>query len=439
MHCKNDIRPVTVSDMAAARDRRAAIQGELLRSHGVPLVCLSMNIAGEIKLYPLVRNAFYEGVRRIRESIAPLEEHVVCEFTGCEAFFCVAMDAKALKERMTKLEENDELGRLFDIDVLDAHGEKLSRGVMRRCLICSEAAAICARSRAHTLEELKARTDNIIRSFFAKKAGAAAFDALIREVETTPKPGLVDRNNSGAHRDMDINTFYASARALRPYFEEIALTAFEHADHEPRGLMELLRPIGIRAQEAMLAATGGVNTHKGLIYTLGLMCASYALCMEKGIPVAYMPSVCAEIVGESAERELENAARRSSSLTHGEAIYAASGARGVRGEAAGGMKSAVSAAKLLRYYSYMGLDGNDSQALTLIHIMAELSDTNVLYRTGESGLSLMRSRAQALLELPARERLNALRALDDEFIALNLSPGGCADVLCAAIMMTELN
>ena len=71
--------------------------------------------------------------------------------------------------------------------------------------------------------------------------------------------------------------------------------------------------------------------------------------------------------------------------------------------------------------------------------MAELSDTNVLYRTGESGLSLMRSRAQALLELPARERLNALRALDDEFIALNLSPGGCADVLCAAIMMTELN
>ena len=155
--------------MAAARDRRAAIQGELLRSHGVPLVCLSMNIAGEIKLYPLVRNAFYEGVRRIRESIAPLEEHVVCEFTGCEAFFCVAMDVKALKERMTKLEENDELGRLFDIDVLNAHGEKLSRGVMRRCLICSEAAAICARSRAHTLEELKARTDNNTE-FFCKKS-----------------------------------------------------------------------------------------------------------------------------------------------------------------------------------------------------------------------------------------------------------------------------
>ncbi|OUE36263.1 triphosphoribosyl-dephospho-CoA synthase MdcB, partial [Burkholderia territorii] len=92
--------------------------------------------------------------------------------------------------------------------------------------------------------------------------------SLVLEIETYPKPGLVSHVDTGSHTDMDAATFARSAAVLRPYFAELADAGARDAD------MAVLRKIGLRAEHAMLAATGGVNTHRGAIFGLGLLCAA---------------------------------------------------------------------------------------------------------------------------------------------------------------------
>ena len=153
--------------MLAAREHRAARQSALLRRFGCPLVCLTMNIPGPVKVPEGAERAFALALERVDGALAQLGAAVLCreisvEKTGCEAFFAVQADPQALKARMTALEDADNLGRLLDLDVLTAEGEKLSRPTPRRCLLCSRQAQVCARSRAHSLEELTARVRAIL-------------------------------------------------------------------------------------------------------------------------------------------------------------------------------------------------------------------------------------------------------------------------------------
>ena len=112
---------------------------------------------------------------------------------------------------------------------------------------------------------------------FAKKSEALEWERNFKlnyEVTTTPKPGLVDRRNSGSHRDMDVFTFIDSAAALYPYFEACARTGRETAEQPAPETFAALRPLGCEAEGEMLDATGGVNTHKGAVFSVGIVCAA---------------------------------------------------------------------------------------------------------------------------------------------------------------------
>ena len=192
-----EIRRVRVEDVLHARDERAGRQQMLLARHHAPLISFTMNIAGEIKYDPQIRRAFEEGIRRIlrqteRMNLSILERIETTEFTGCEALFSVQADAQALKEAMCLIEESDALGRLLDIDVLDASGAHLSRGSERLCLICGKPARACARSRAHDASALFQQAHEIIESHFQEEffryIGETAQRALLHEALTTPKP-----------------------------------------------------------------------------------------------------------------------------------------------------------------------------------------------------------------------------------------------------------
>lgn len=162
---------VSLQDMLDARERRAMAQRRLLREYGCPLVCFTLNIPGPVKVPPLAPAAFLEGCRRIEKALdqlglAPAAREEVREKTGWEAICCVPGRPEEIKAKMAAAEDQDRLGRLFDIDVIRLDGTKVSREELglppRTCLLCGRPAHQCSRSRSHGLDQLTACIDRIL-------------------------------------------------------------------------------------------------------------------------------------------------------------------------------------------------------------------------------------------------------------------------------------
>lgn len=161
------MKPVTVEDMLSARDRRVERQRAFLARRRVPLIYLTLNIPGPDKLPRNAEAGFALAVRQVEETLGEkgwplLESWREAARTGCEACWAVDGPAERIKEAMTALEEATPFGRLLDLDVLDSSGEKLARETPRRCLLCPKPAQVCARSRAHSVEELLERIEAIL-------------------------------------------------------------------------------------------------------------------------------------------------------------------------------------------------------------------------------------------------------------------------------------
>ena len=449
---------VTVPDMMRAREARFQVQCALRAQYpGAAVVCLTMNVAGPVKTTPEIERAFDWGVRAVRAALGGFAlcfEAQVRERTGPEAAFAVRGDARELKRRLCQLEDGCDLGRLLDIDVIAPEGEKLARTELglpqRRCLLCGEAAPVCARSRAHTVDALFARTHEIIRThfdeLFAQRIAQQAQRALLCEVAVTPKPGLVDRANAGAHRDMDIFTFIDSACALRGYFETCARTGLAHRGGDAQACFDALRVPGLLAEAAMREATCGVNTHKGAIFSLGICCAALGMGGEGGSTEEALVR-CGGMTRARMEQELARIAQ-GEAATFGETLYQRRRVGGVRAEAASGFP-AVQEAGLPRLRAALaaGLSLNDAALCALVALMSRTQDTNAVRRGGEEAAERLRRDAAALdgditAALAAcvlAERMPQLREQlaqwDDALSAQGISPGGCADLLALTLLV----
>lgn len=272
----------------------------------------------------------------------------------------------------------------------------------------------------------------------AAELGALARQALMEEAETTPKPGLVDRETSGAHRDMDFSTFQRSAAALEPWFAAMAELGMT-LDGPPEALFLALRPVGQRAEAAMYTATGGVNTHKGLIFTLGIYCGAAGRCLrEQGcITEEALRETQQQMVTSILTEELARL-RMGPAATHGVRNLQAYGASGVRGEAIRGYPAVWEwALPVLR----QGGDRNRAKLQALLTLMAHCEDSNVLARQNPAVLRQVQADAAAFLESGGAYGPDApdrLRRLDAEYTEKNISPGGCADLLATAIFLEGL-
>ena len=430
---------VTLEQMLDAREKRAAIQFDLLKkADGGCLVCLTLNIAGEIKRTPMTRLLFERGLDEFAQLALPVAERCLLDGpTGSEAFFLVQEDAAQVKHLLEGVEEAFPAARLFDFDVLVPGGEKLSRSIPRRCLVCDNPAAVCARSRAHGLDSVKAATKELLRTFCAETLAKAACDALLDELYTTPKPGLVDRMSNGAHKDMDIPLFEKSTASLASYFRDAALLGMDSCR------MAALRARGAGGEAAMFEATGGVNTHKGMVYSMGLLLAGmgYTLAEEDSEelpdqkaafdPVHAAIRHAAALAAEDAAAHL--AASEQAPSTNGGKVLAAYGAKGATGEAMAGFPHAVYCAERLRWYR--DHDYEDAGALAFCDSLASLEDTNLLHRGGPDGLAFAQQAAAQIAMLPVSQRKEALCGLDEVMIRRNLSPGGSADMLALAFLL----
>ena len=219
------IKEVSLEEVLMFREWKANTYGSLLQAESAGIVIsLGMNIPGPIKCSPSILLAFHEGMRCVKNMIVRLQGKLIKVETsetnsGCAAIYLVKnVDPYLLKRESVEIEHAHMLGRLFDIDIINPNREIITREEVgsekRKCLICNQDAKVCGRSRKHTVEELQNKTFSIIEKWmdnFAENIGMQAYKALIDEVYTTPKPGLVDLYSCGAHKDMDVETFENSA------------------------------------------------------------------------------------------------------------------------------------------------------------------------------------------------------------------------------------
>lgn len=427
---------VTLTQMLEARERRASAQRALLAEYHTPIVCFTMNIAGPIKNSPLIERAFYEGIHELQKRLpSPLSRKIHVSDTGCEALWAISLPAAELKGICTTLEEETALGRLFDIDVLNERGEKLERAVERGCLVCGASGRACAAGRLHSVKELQDTTTRIITEYFLqrdkKHLAALAVQSLLDEVYTTPKPGLVDRRNNGSHKDMDLALFEKSAHALLPYFEECIRIGQAGADDLPENTFAQLRKAGIVAENAMFSATNGVNTHKGAIYSFGVLCGAVGRLWSAANPIAERSRLLAECTALTQESVKEDFATANAD-TAGLRCYRENGIKGIRGEVAAGFPSVVN----FSLPALEAVNGNGVWALVML-IANVREDTALYHRGGDSGVAFAVEYARQLLLQPSVQ-IQDLEAMDDAFIARNLSPGGCADLLAVSYFLYHL-
>lgn len=429
---------VSLQDVLLAREQRVAKQKEFLAKYHYPLISFTMNIAGPVKTSPLIERGFRAGLKDLEalESAISAKE-VIYKDTGCEGYFAVDMDAGELKAFCTEIEEATPLGRLFDMDVLDLDGRKLDRPGQRGCIVCGAPGRGCAAGRVHSVAELQTATNRILQEHFLpadrKRIADLAVHSLLDEVHITPKPGLVDQRNNGSHEDMDLSTFVASANALHPYFAECVAIGQDTATESPQETFRLLRQAGLRAEKTMYDATGGVNTHKGAIFTLGILCGSMGRLWPAESPgLTSLLRECAAI-GQAATEDFS----KMDGSTAGQKLYLQKGLQGIRGEVAEGLPAVANIAlPALEKGLSQGLSFNNAAACALIQLIAQVEDTNLYHRGGEEGAAFAKESAQNLGAFPA---IAQIQALDDIFISRNLSPGGCADLLAATCFLHYLN
>lgn len=436
---KEKYAEVSVNDMAVCRERRANRQSELIRSFGLPIVSFTLNIAGPIKNSMLIEFGFKIGFDVILNQLqgAVVMVETIIRKTGCEALIVVNREAEAIKTQMVEIEEHSLIGRWYDIDVIDADGLKLSRSKPRKCIICGENASVCARSRAHSVAMLRSCTKTAFIEAFANSVAELAYSALYDEVHLTPKPGLVDERNSGANSDMDIVTFECSMRVLKPYF--IMMVTAASTDNLDRTLlMKSLQSIGMNAEMSMLEATGGVNTHRGAIYSIGLLISAYAILISNNMLCSRdsFKMLLVNIAAELASKQLMEKSCLNTCLSNGEMVRKAYGVEGPREQAKSGFPIACGALRCYEEYCQMGYENPWSAAL--ISVMAVLDDNNSLKRGGAEGAAFVKRRAGELLKLGTKLTDEDLIIFDNELIELNISCGGAADTLAAAMLIQSL-
>ena len=266
---------------------------------------------------------------------------------------------------------------------------------------------------------------------FAARIAKTARQALVDELETWPKPGLVSLVDSGSHDDMNAAMLLRSAAAIEPFFARLVAAG---ADGDG---MPVLRGIGIEAEAAMMTATGGVNAHRGAIFSLGLLCAG-------------------EGAGHHSDASAEDRAMRVSSrwgaaidrtpascVSHGGRAALHFGVGGASAEAASGFPTvravglpALRAGRLLAP-GY----ANAARVQCFFALLAQVDDTNLLHRGGRAGLIDAQIAAARFLAdggVAATGWLEAAVQVHRSFVARRLSPGGCADLLAVTLFLEAL-
>lgn len=267
----------------------------------------------------------------------------------------------------------------------------------------------------------------------AHRLADAAVAALVDEATLTPKPGLVDLRGTGAHHDLNWPLMCHSARTLHPHFAAMARAGQETGD--PQALRERIGALGRDAERAMMRATGGVNTHRGAIWALGLLVTAAA---QLGDDCA-APAVAARA---GALARLHDPHAPAVTANKGALACLRHGVGGARAQAMQGFPHVIRVAlPAMRCSLGRGATVDQARLDALLAVMAQLDDTCLLARGGRPALAAAQHGAWRVLNaggVATGSGQRALRRLDRELLARRVSPGGAADVLAAALLLERI-
>ena len=280
-----------------------------------------------------------------------------------------------------------------------------------------------------------------MNSIYPEKIASLALQSLLAELTATPKPGLIDRNNSGAHRDMDFFTMQKSASVL--IFQFLRLAEIGNRFHgNASDLFIEIRKKGKIAEEVMFDATNGVNTHKGALFSLGVICAAAGYLCKNGRLKIMHTDICTfiqEMTAGICKNELVQM-NHTERLTHGETVYLKYHVSGIRGEVENGFPSVLNFAypSMERLLKDRTFSVDTILAHSLLLLMENVIDTNILFRHQMDTVLYVQHAAQSVLQKGgclSCEGLQAVYELDQDFIVKGISPGGCADLLAVCYFL----
>lgn len=269
-------------------------------------------------------------------------------------------------------------------------------------------------------ENLQKAKDFVPTSTLPYLISMLSVNALQKELDTTPKPGLVDKNDSGAHKDMDYNLMSKSIKVLHPYFTKLALLGFQ----KELPVLREIQMVGLEAEEAMFEATNGVNTYKGALFSMGLsvLCASHLMYIYNNVSAENLQSCISMLASRFPQPE----------NTHGDKVLKQNKIKGALYNAVDGYKELFSS--WLPFYQTNRDDEFVLHRLLLL-IMSTLDDTNIYYRKGKEDVEKVKRQSKELLD---NFSVQGLQQLNNEYIKENISSGGAADMLSLTVFVSSL-
>lgn len=266
--------------------------------------------------------------------------------------------------------------------------------------------------------------------------GSFALAAMLYEVSSYPSPGLVSPVSHGAHKDMDYYTFIDSASVLQKYL--LLCTESGFSEKNEKSIFADIREIGVQGEKDMFSRTHGVNTHKGMLFLMGISCAAAAKAIYDGKNFCQIKSIIKKMTEGISRRELGNIENKV--CTHGEKIYKLYGSKGIRGEVEKGLPIVFDGA-LGFYRNNSDLHKRERLVQTLIYIMQYCDDSTILYRHSMEVLEEVRYKASIILKsggMRTEAGRHAIEKMDSEFSAAGISPGGSADLLAATVFFNDV-
>ncbi|HEX7486748.1 MAG TPA: triphosphoribosyl-dephospho-CoA synthase [Vicinamibacterales bacterium] len=416
-----------MGDLAVLRrqllEAREARQAAIARACGVDhaVVFLSIGIPGRDKFTPGALSLLRLAIEAVDRALpaAPLDRGL--DALGPWAAVGVRLRPDAVKRATIDLESSLPAGRLLDLDVYDSAGRQVDRASVglppRSCLVCERPAVECIRLSRHAAEDVTAAAARLLLRALASALARGART----ELELTPKPGLVDRLDSGSHPDLSFEAMSRSIDLLPAYFDDLLDIG------EPLDLSACVAA-GQRAERRMIEAIG-TNAHKGYIFLAGLVLLAARTDAGRVALRSNISTLGHRILGPRAIRDTS-----ATPPTHGQRARAGHGVSGILHEALQGLPSVFD-----RGLPVLEAAGDATDHLLMAVLMQTVEDTTAVHRCGPAGLARIRNdgvRLQRLIE-DRQEYLPWLAALNDDYRRLNLTMGGVADCMALCFALHE--
>lgn len=275
---------------------------------------------------------------------------------------------------------------------------------------------------------------NLILNEISLTIGSFAIQAMLYEVACYPSPGLVSPVSNGAHKDMNYYTFIDSTSVLSKYLSRFVQEGY--TDNCCKDIFNRIRSIGVEAEKDMFVKTKGINTHKGMLFLVGICCAAVGKAIYEKKNFLEVQNIIKSMTAGITKKEL-SILKDKPDLSHGEKLYLKYRNEGVRGEVEKGIPT-VFDFSLDFYKESSDLSLNDRLVHTLIGIMQICNDSTIIHRHNPEVLEEVKEKAKEIISLGGMKTANGKEKIDklcDEFIERNISPGGSADLLGVTVFL----